>query len=111
VPETCGIVLHTLRVCGSYKYSVFVKSYSEIELRLSPPSSLAGLELYVRLQALVLLFAFLAANTYRLLLFVIYSSSNLTATGASEPLTSDSLFTIACPLFYLLYLLSIKRFK
>jgi hypothetical protein len=111
VPETCGTVLYTLRVCESHKYSVLVKSYSEIELGLSSPLGLTGLESYVRLQALVLLSAFPAADTRGLLLFVIYSSSDLTAAGALEPLTSDLLFTVACPLFHLLYLSPIKRPK
>jgi hypothetical protein len=104
-------VLYTLCVCGLYKYSVLIKSYSEIELRLSFSLSLAGLKLYVLLQVLVLLFAFLAANTYRLLLFVMCSFFNLIAVSALKPLTSDLLFTAVCPLFYLLYLLLIKRLK
>jgi hypothetical protein len=111
VPKTYNTVLYTLHVYKLYKYSVLIKSYSEIELRLSPPSSLAGLESYVRLQALVLLFVFSTANTYGLLLFAMYSSFDLTAISALKPLTSDLLFTIACLLFYLLYLLSIKRLK
>jgi hypothetical protein len=40
-----------------------------------------------------------------------YSSSDLIAAGALEPLTFDLLFTIACFLFHLLYLLPIKRLK
>jgi hypothetical protein len=111
VPKTCDTVSHTLRVRELHKYFVLIKSHSEIELGLSSPPSLAGLKSYVLLQALVLLSAFLAANTYRLLSFAICSSSNLTATGASEPLTSDLLFTVACPLFYLLHSSPIKRLK
>jgi hypothetical protein len=109
VPKTCGTVSHTLYVCGSHKYSVLVKSYSEIELGLSPPSGLAGLESYVLLQASVLLSAFLAANTHGLLSFAMCSSSDSTAAGALEPSTSDPLFTAACPLFYLLHLSPMKH--
>jgi hypothetical protein len=111
VPKTCDTVLYTLCVCESHKYSVLIKSYSEIKLRLSPSFSLAGLKLYVRLQVLVLLSAFLAANTHRLLSFTIYSSSNFTTASALKPLTFNLLFTVAYPLFYLLYLLPIKRLK
>jgi hypothetical protein len=102
---------HTLRVRESHKYSVLIKSYSEIELGLSPPSGLAGLESYVLLQASVLLSAFPAANTHGLLSFAMCSSSDLTAAGASEPLTSDLLFTAACPLFYLLHSSPMKRLE
>jgi hypothetical protein len=111
VPKTYNTVSHILYVRGSYKYFVLIKSYSKIKLRLFSPFSLAGLELYVLLQALVLLSAFLAANTHRLLLFAICSSSDPTATSALEPSTSDLLFTVACPLFYLLYSSPIKRLK
>jgi hypothetical protein len=111
VPETCDTVSHTLRVRRSHKYSVLVKSYSEIELGLSPSPGLAGLESYVRLQVSVLLSAFPAADTHGLLLFAMYSSSNPTAASASEPLTSDLLFTVACPLFHLLHSSPIKRLK
>jgi hypothetical protein len=111
VPKTYSTVLYTLCVCGLYKYSVLIKSYSKIELRLSFSLSLVGLELYVLLQVLVLLFAFLAANTYRLLLFVMCSFFNLIVVIALKPLISDLLFTTVCPLFYLFYLLLIKRLK
>jgi hypothetical protein len=111
VPETCDTVLYSLRVCGLYKYSVLIKSYFKIKLRLSSSLGLASLKLYVLLQALVLLFAFLAANTHRLLLFVMCSSFDPTAASALKPLTSDLLFIAACFLFYLFYLLFIKRLK
>jgi hypothetical protein len=104
-------MLYILRVYKSHKYFVLIKSYSEIELKLSSPPSLAGLELYVLLQVLVLLFAFLAANTHRLLLFVICSFSDPTAISASEPLIFNLLFITACSLFYLLYSSLIKRLK
>jgi hypothetical protein len=109
--KTYDIISHILYVCKSYKHSVLIKSYSKIELRLSPPLSLTGLELYVLLQTLVLLSVFLAANTHRLLLFAMCFSFNLIIISALKLLTFNLLFIITCPLFYLLYLSPIKRLK